>query len=78
MWRSVGFMMSFAAVLELVTLVTYVVLIFGGKQRRETGWKVLVFMLALIGILQVSSMAIVVCFFHFGINAGLIATGIPL
>jgi hypothetical protein len=72
MWRSVGFMMSFAAVLELVTLVTYLVLIFGGKQRRETGWRVLVFLLVLVGILQVSSMAIVVCFLWFDLNSGLI------
>jgi hypothetical protein len=62
MWRSVGFMMSFAAVLELVTLVTYCVVILGGKQKRETGWKVLSFMLMLVGIIQCAAMAIVVCY----------------
>ena len=60
MWRSVGFMMSFAAVFELVILVTYIVVIAGGKQKRETGWKVLTFMLTLVGVVQCASMAIVV------------------
>jgi hypothetical protein len=53
-------MMSFAAVFELVTLVTYVVVIAGGKQKRETAWKVLAFMLMLVGVVQCASMAIVV------------------
>ncbi len=64
MWRSVGFMMSFAAVLELATLVAYVLIIAGGRQKRETGWKVLAFMLMLVGIVQCASMAIVVCDFY--------------
>jgi len=55
--------MSFAAVLELATLVAYVVVIIGGKQKRETGWKVLAFMLMLVGILQCASMAIVAYLF---------------
>lgn len=61
MWRSVGFMMSFAAVLELVTIVAYGVVILGGKQKRERGWKILTFMLMLVGITQCAAMAIVVC-----------------
>jgi len=59
MWRSVGFLMSFAAVLELVTVVAYIVVILGGKQKRETGWKVLCFMLVLVGVVQAASMSIV-------------------
>ncbi|TAQ89394.1 hypothetical protein B7494_g2285 [Chlorociboria aeruginascens] len=59
MWRSTGFLMSFAAVLELVTLVAYSVVIVGGKQKRETGWKVLTFMLVLVAVVQCASMAIV-------------------
>jgi hypothetical protein len=61
MWRSVGFLMSFAAVLELATIVSYAVIILGGKQKRETGWKILTFMLMLVGIVQCAAMAIVVC-----------------
>jgi hypothetical protein len=61
MWRSVGFLMSAAAAFELVTLVTFVMLIIGGKQKRERGWRVLTFLLVLVGILQCAAMAIVVC-----------------
>jgi len=57
----VGFMMSFTAVLELATLVAYIVVILGGKQKREAGWKMLASMLLLIGAVQCASMAIVVC-----------------
>jgi len=53
--------MSFAAALELATLVAYVVVILGGKQMRETGWRILAFMLTLVGVVQCASMAIVVC-----------------
>jgi hypothetical protein len=53
-------MMSFAAVLELVTLVAYLVVLIGGRQKRETGWKVLAFLLVAVGVLQCASMAIVV------------------
>ncbi|CZR60462.1 uncharacterized protein PAC_10358 [Phialocephala subalpina] len=63
MWRSVGFMMSFAAVLELVTIVAYVVVLAGGKQKRESGWKVLSFLLVVVGLLQCASMAIVAYLF---------------
>jgi len=56
-------MMSFAAVLELVTLVAYVVVLLGGKQKREIGWKVLTFLLVLVGGLQCASMAIVAYLF---------------
>ncbi|KAH8786139.1 hypothetical protein BGZ57DRAFT_882268 [Hyaloscypha finlandica] len=63
MWRSVGFMMSLTAVLELATLVAYIVVILGGKQKREAGWKVLASLLLLIGVVQCASMAIVAYLF---------------
>ncbi|KAG9239660.1 hypothetical protein BJ875DRAFT_86409 [Amylocarpus encephaloides] len=63
MWRSVGFLMSFAAVLEMVTIIAYITIIGGGKQKRETGWKVLAFMLVLVGVVQCASMAIVAYLF---------------
>ncbi|KAK0107256.1 hypothetical protein ONS95_003957 [Cadophora gregata] len=63
MWRSVGFLMSFAAVLELGTIVAYVIILGGGRQKRETGWKVLAFMLVLVGIVQCAGMAIVAYLF---------------
>lgn len=53
-------MMLLASVLELATLVAYVVVIVGGKQKRENGWKVLAFLCGLVGILLCASVSIVV------------------
>ncbi|KAG9241887.1 hypothetical protein BJ878DRAFT_427101 [Calycina marina] len=58
-WRSVGFMMSFTAVVELVTLVAYMVIIGGGRAKREGGWKILAFLLFLVGMLQCAAMSLV-------------------
>ena len=60
MWRSVGWMMSFAVVLEGMTLVAYVAILAGGRQKRESGWKVLSFLLMLTAVVQCAGMAIVV------------------
>ena len=61
MWRSVGFLMSFAVLLELATLVSYIIVILGGQQLRQYGWKVIVSLLAAIVLVQCSGMAIIVC-----------------
>ncbi|KAI9759674.1 MAG: hypothetical protein M4579_002151 [Chaenotheca gracillima] len=50
--------MSFAVVLEGMTLVAYVTVLLGGRQKRETGWKVLGFLLVLTGAVQCAGMAI--------------------
>lgn len=60
MWRTVGFFMSFAVVIELATLIAYAVIILGGVQCRSKGWKVVCALLAFAGIVQCVSMAIVV------------------
>src|SRR3981189_2777299 len=39
LWRTTGFLMNFAAVLELVTIVAYIIILAGGKQKRQGGWK---------------------------------------
>jgi len=54
--------MNFAAVLELVTIVAYVVILAGGKQKRLSGWKLLGALLVATGVVQCAAMAIVVCF----------------
>jgi len=56
-------MMSFAAVLELATIVAYLMIIAGGKQKRETGWRVVAFLLVLVGVVQCGAMAIVAYLF---------------
>ncbi|MCJ1450716.1 hypothetical protein MMC28_001050 [Mycoblastus sanguinarius] len=52
--------MSFAVVIEGMTLIAYVVILGGGKQKRETGWKILSGLHVLVGALECASMAIIV------------------
>jgi len=53
--------MSFAVLIELATLMAYAVIILGGKQNREMGWKIVCSLLAVGALVQCASMAIVVC-----------------
>ncbi|KAJ4381904.1 hypothetical protein N0V86_003273 [Didymella sp. IMI 355093] len=59
MWRTVGFLMSFGVVVELCTLVSFVVIVAGGVQRRVQGWGVVVGVLVFSAIIQGAGMAIV-------------------
>ena len=52
--------MSFAVVLEGMTLIAYVVIMLGGKQKREQGWKVLSACLLAVGAVQCAGMGIIV------------------
>lgn len=61
MWRSVGFLMSFAVVLEGMTIAAFAVLLAGGKQKREQGWGFMATMAALSAVVQAIAMIIVVC-----------------
>jgi len=58
-------MMNFAAVLELATIITYIIILIGGKQKREGGWKVLVSMLIMVGVMLGSSLSIVAYLFDY-------------
>ncbi|EXJ88758.1 hypothetical protein A1O3_01822 [Capronia epimyces CBS 606.96] len=58
MWRSVGFLMSFAVVLEGMTLVAFAILLIGGKQKREQGWGVLTILVAVAAFVQALGMAL--------------------
>jgi hypothetical protein len=60
MWRTVGFLMSFAVVLEGMSVVAYLIVLSGGKRLRESGWKVLSLLIVLSAIVQAASMSIVV------------------
>lgn len=52
--------MSFAVVIEGMTFLSFVVMIAGGKQKRESGWKILAGLLFLIGGVQCAGMALIV------------------
>lgn len=60
MWRSVGFLMSFAVVIEGMTIAAFVVLLTGGKQKREQGWGVMTIFVGLAALIQVAAMALIV------------------
>jgi len=52
--------MSFAIVIEGMTLIAYLVILAGGVQKRATGWKILSGMLLLVGAVQLTSMSLMV------------------
>lgn len=52
--------MSFAIVLQGMSVVTYLVILSGGKRLRENGWSVLSLMVGLSAIVQAAGMSIVV------------------
>jgi formate hydrogenlyase subunit 3/multisubunit Na+/H+ antiporter MnhD subunit len=60
MWRSVGFLMSLAVVLEGMTIAAFLILLLGGKQRREQGWAVLSIFVAIAAVVQAGSMSLTV------------------
>ncbi|KAF2258010.1 hypothetical protein CC78DRAFT_157658 [Lojkania enalia] len=59
MWRTVGFLISLAVMVELCTFVSFVVTMAGGVQRRSTGWKVVCPLLLASGLIQCAGMALV-------------------
>ncbi|KAJ5482642.1 hypothetical protein N7475_001454 [Penicillium sp. IBT 31633x] len=59
MWRSVGFLMSFAVVVQGMSVVAYLVILSGGKRVRENAWGVLSLMIGLSAIIQAAGMSIV-------------------
>ncbi|KAI9709343.1 MAG: hypothetical protein M1820_003463 [Bogoriella megaspora] len=58
-WRSVGFLMSFTVVLELAGLIAFAVILLGGRQKREVGWKILGWILGVAAASEAVSMAVV-------------------
>jgi len=64
MWRTTGFLMNFAVVAELATLVGFLVVLAGGRVKREgTGWKVLGGMLVAVAAAEFLGMAVVAYLF---------------
>ncbi|KAI1821399.1 hypothetical protein F4861DRAFT_473460 [Xylaria intraflava] len=63
LWRSSGFLLSFATIVELATLVAFFVVIRGGKFKREGGWKLIGGLLLIDGIVEFAGMGIVAWLF---------------
>lgn len=60
MWKTVGFMASFATILCLASLVSFIVILSGGKYKRETGWPFVGVMLTLVAAVEFAIISIVV------------------
>lgn len=54
--------MSFAVVMEGMTIIAYVVILAGGKQKRESGWKIMSGLHLIVAALQLIGMVIIVSF----------------
>jgi len=52
--------MSLGVVFEGMTLVAFLVLLFGGKQKREAGWGVLALLICVAATVQCAAMSLVV------------------
>jgi hypothetical protein len=62
MWRTTGFLVSFSAVMEIAAIVGFLIIMRGGKVRRQGGWKVLGGMLTAAAAAEFVGMAVVVSF----------------
>lgn len=58
-WRSVGFLMSFAVVLEGVIITAFAVILIGGRKKREAGWLIMSFLLSVVAATQCASTALI-------------------
>ncbi|KAJ5692947.1 hypothetical protein N7462_002370 [Penicillium macrosclerotiorum] len=63
MWRSVGFLMSFAVVLMGISVVAYLIILSGGKRLRENGWRILSLLIILSAVVQAAAMSVVAYLF---------------
>ncbi|KAK8115116.1 uncharacterized protein PG998_000331 [Apiospora kogelbergensis] len=64
MWRSSGFLMSFATVVELATAISFLVVMLGGKYKREEGWFVIAGLLIADAVIEFAGMGIVAYMFN--------------
>ncbi|KAI0151274.1 hypothetical protein BJ166DRAFT_501412 [Pestalotiopsis sp. NC0098] len=64
MWRSSGFLLSFATIVELATLVSFIVVMAGGKFKREDGWKLVGGLLLADAAIEFTGMALVAYLFN--------------
>jgi len=63
LWRSVGFLMSFAVIIEFASWIAFAVVILGGVQQRSYGWKMVCPLLGLASLAQLLGMSIITYLF---------------
>lgn len=52
--------MSFAVVLQGMSVVAYLIILSGGKRLRENGWRILSLLIILSAVVQAAGMSVVV------------------
>ncbi|OAA45704.1 hypothetical protein NOR_03493 [Metarhizium rileyi] len=63
MWKTVGFMASLAVIMCFASLVCFLVVLKGGKYKRETGWPLVSGMLTLVSVVEFVIISIVAYLF---------------
>jgi hypothetical protein len=69
--------MSFAVVIEGMTIAAFAILLAGGKQRREAGWGALTVLALISAVVQAISMALMVSYYPSRVDQALTETDIP-
>lgn len=64
MWKSMAFLMSLGVVFEGMAIAAFLILLVGGKQRREQGWGVLSIMVAIAAVVQAAGMSLTAYLFE--------------
>jgi len=59
LWRTTGYLMNLAVSLEVVIIAAYIIILIGGRERREKGWKLLSTLLFISVALQIVAMSLV-------------------
>jgi hypothetical protein len=71
MWRTTGFLMNLAVVAELAALVGFLIIMAGGRVKRQgSGWKVLGGLLGAVAVAEGVGMAVVVSFTFLSVEGG--------
>jgi hypothetical protein len=60
MWRTIGFLASLTALLCLASMLTFGVVMKGGKFKRETGWPFVTLMMVITAVFEFVTISIVV------------------
>lgn len=76
-WRSSGFLLSFATIVELATLITFLVILAGGKYKRETGWKLVGSFLIADAAVEFAGMGLVVSLGSFCFHGVYMTDALP-
>ncbi|RDA92530.1 hypothetical protein CP533_4164 [Ophiocordyceps camponoti-saundersi (nom. inval.)] len=64
LWRTVGFMASLATILCLACLTCFLVVMRGGKYKRETGWPFVAGMLSVVAVVELVLISMVAYLFN--------------